>query len=333
MLKQLMRTDLDRLLQKVAADYHLQVPQLLTDGTRQLVPFEMGELSLSGAPLQRKPTAYFFPQTETLLHITADGSIELPAGAARPLALFGLDRTDLAGIAFLDRFFSAAPADDVYQRRRNGALLIGLTGAAGVDHSFLSLSSGNCDIELIADNECWLALAYSERGEKLLSRFPDGDSEQLAVLRKSSDDSKLSQLKLLQQGSRLLQEDKVPDEFWVEIADRCILCSGCNLACPTCSCFCVQDRRRGEIVERSRVWDSCQLDAFMREASGHNPLGTETLRTRRRIHHKLVADVQRWGELGCVGCGRCDRACPTGIGMLAVAEEMVKRYGTAAPVE
>ncbi len=26
----------------------------------------------------------------------------------------------------------------------------------------------------------------------------------------------------------------MPDEFWAEIADRCILCSGCNLACPVC---------------------------------------------------------------------------------------------------
>jgi len=136
----------------------------------------------------------------------------------------------------------------------------------------------------------------------------------------------LTPLDSLQRASLLLIEDKVPDQFWQEIADRCILCSGCNLACPTCSCFCLQDRQFANNTERSRVWDSCQLDAFMREASGHNPLGTEALRTRRRIHHKLAADVLRWGELGCVACGRCDRACPTGIGMLAVAELIVKRF-------
>jgi formate hydrogenlyase subunit 6/NADH:ubiquinone oxidoreductase subunit I len=64
----------------------------------------------------------------------------------------------------------------------------------------------------------------------------------------------------------------------------------------------------------------------MREASGYNPLGTESLRTRRRIHHKLVADPQRWGELGCILCGRCDRACPTGIGMFSICEEIVRRF-------
>jgi formate hydrogenlyase subunit 6/NADH:ubiquinone oxidoreductase subunit I len=119
----------------------------------------------------------------------------------------------------------------------------------------------------------------------------------------------------------------VPDEFWAEIGDRCIACTGCNLACPSCTCFGVQDWRYTKQVERSRMWDSCQLDGFMREASGHNPLGTEALRTRRRIHHKLAADPERWGEISCFVCGRCDAVCPTGIGIFAVAREMVARYG------
>jgi formate hydrogenlyase subunit 6/NADH:ubiquinone oxidoreductase subunit I len=328
MLKQLQRSHLDQLLAKIAVTYQLQVPQLLADGTRLLAPYAAGDLSLFGPLLQRKPTACFFPQTEKLLTIAADGAIELPQPLEKPLALFGLERADLAGITFLDRFFCAAPADDVYLRHRNGALLIGLTGASGVEHSFLPLSAGDCDIELIAIRGSWLALAHSAVGRTLLLDFPAGDTERLAALRKFSADN-MTPPNSLQLASQLLLEDRVPDEFWKEIADRCILCSGCNLACPTCSCFCLQDRQTEVGTERSRVWDSCQLDAFMREASGHNPLGTEALRTRRRIHHKLVADVLRWGELGCVACGRCDRACPTGIGMLAVVDEIVKRFAPA----
>ena len=322
MLKQLQRNDLDRLLAKLAIDYRLQVPQQLADGTRLLTPYASGELSLFGPPVQRKPTCFFFPQTETLLNLAANGAVELPQPTEKPLALFGLDRADLAGVAFLDRFFGAAPADDAYLRNRNGALLIGLTGAAGVEQSFLPLSDGNCSIELIAIRGSWLALAHSACGERLLAEFPDGDTERLTALQKSSASLPNS----LQQASQLLLEERVPEQFWQEIADRCILCSGCNLACPTCSCFCLQDRPTADGTERSRVWDSCQLDAFMREASGHNPLGTEALRTRRRFLHKLAVDVLRWGELGCVACGRCDRACPTDIGMLAVTAEIVKRY-------
>ncbi len=62
MLKRLDRNDLDRLLQQVAADYRLQVPQLLADGTRQLAAYTADAISLSGSRLQRKPTSCFFPQ-------------------------------------------------------------------------------------------------------------------------------------------------------------------------------------------------------------------------------------------------------------------------------
>jgi L-lactate utilization protein LutB len=65
----------------------------------------------------------------------------------------------------------------------------------------------------------------------------------------------------------------------------------------------------------------------MREASGHNPMGEERVRTHRRIHHKLAADVKRWGHITCYLCGRCDRVCPTGIGIVAVCREMVEEYG------
>ncbi len=328
MLKQLHTDDLTQFLESLAADYHLQVPLLLPDGSRCLGSYGSAEPALFGPPVQRKPTSFFFPQTETLVSLTADGSVLPPKPAERPLALFGLDRNDLAGIVFLDRFFNAAPADDLYLRNRSDALLIGLTGAAGPEHAFLPLAEGGCDIELIAIRGSWLARGYSGIGQELLQEYPDGDIERLKQLQKFSDSLENDNAKLLQ-ASRLLLADKIPELFWEEIATRCIACGGCNFACPTCSCFCVQDRSSDSVTERSRVWDSCQLDAFMREASGHNPLGTEALRTRRRIHHKLAADVERWGELGCVACGRCDRACPTGIGIFSLVAEMLQRFGNA----
>ena len=117
----------------------------------------------------------------------------------------------------------------------------------------------------------------------------------------------------------------MPDAFWEQLANRCIACTSCNLVCPTCTCFDVFDRKDEDRDERWRMWDSCQLDGFMREASGHNPMGKEAVRTRRRIHHKLGADPRRWGQITCMLCGRCDDACPTGIGIKAVCREMVEQ--------
>jgi len=327
MLKAVSKTDLPNLFDRIAAKYSLQVPMRLADGTRLLRPWQSGELSLDGAPLQQKPTSFFFPQTELLLTISAAGKIGMPTPEEKPLALFGLSRPDLAGIAFLDRFFSTQPADEHYLRRRCNALLIGLAGEVGPDGRWQSPAGKNCDFELIAIGNGFQAQAFSAAGEDWLSPYPAANPSALTEIQRNVETEEKRQTARLQQAARLLEQDLVPDRFWEEIASRCILCSGCNLVCPTCNCFGVQDRRRGKDVERSRVWDSCQFDAFMREASGHNPLGTEALRTRRRIHHKLVADPQRWGELGCVACGRCDRTCPTGIGIFALVEEMLNRYG------
>lgn len=326
MLKQLTDKELFELFDKLAVNYRLLVPGDLADGTRSLLPWEGWPFLLAGEPLQRKPTCHFFPQTDPLLTIDSQGTTRLPQEQEKPLALFGLNREDLHGIAFVDRFFSAEPADDTYLRKRTDALLVGLTGFAGPNQQLLPLAEGNCDVELIADRQKWLAVAYTATGKEWLAAYSDGPKERLEIIRQQVRKLSTQEAELARRASHLLQSDQVPDLFWEEIAARCICCGGCNFACPTCTCFCMQDRQTTTEVERSRVWDSCQLDAFMREASGFNPLGTESLRTRRRIHHKLVADLQRWGELGCVLCGRCDRACPTGIGMFSICEEIVRRF-------
>lgn len=332
MLKRLNPAELPQLLERIAAEFDLQIPVRLPDSSRLLQPWQSGELSLLGEPVQQKATAFFFPQTELLVLIAEDGTAEAPAAAKQPLALFGLNRDDLAGIAFLDRFFAAPPADNRYRSRRENALLIGLSGAVGPEGRWLPPARQNCDFELIASDGDYLALACTAAGERWLEPYPAARRSLLGELQKQTQNQGDDKVERLQRAARLLEQNLVPDRFWAEIAERCILCSGCNLVCPTCNCFCVQDRKNGRQVARSRVWDSCQLDAFMREASGHNPLGSEALRTRRRIHHKLVADPQHWGELGCVACGRCDRACPTGIGMFALVDELLKRYGELATV-
>ena len=327
-MKTLNRIELNQLLEQIAAKYRLLVPQRLDDGSRLLRPWGEGELELCGDPVQRKPTEYFLPQLDPLLKISAQGGVQLAETPEQPLCLFGLNRADLQCLAFVDRFSLNPPQDDAYVRLRSGALLIGLTGYSGAEGQLLSLAEGMCDVELVALAEGWLAVAHSERGDSLIATCDDADPQQLDALRRLSEEKITAERTLLKQAAVIVQQDRVPDDFWRKIGDRCILCSGCNLVCPTCTCFCVQDRTDQTGTERSRVWDSCQFDGFMREASGHNPLGTEALRTRRRIHHKLAADVERWGEISCFLCGRCDKACPTGIGMQSVAAEIVKRFGT-----
>jgi sulfhydrogenase subunit beta (sulfur reductase) len=313
-------------LRAVASDYDVRVPIALADGTRTLGRPDEGPLALRGGPLPGKPTSVFFPQFETELTYR-EGAIQVQEPPARPLLVVGLTAPDVDCLEFIDRFFSEDFHDDVYFNKRNSAVVVALSGRCGPDGEFLKIAGGKCDFELVCDGLRFLVVPYSETGKRMCQRI-DGDQEaSLGELQKESDALSTEFAETIRRASQLIREEKVSEEFWQEIGDRCIACTACNLACPTCTCFDVYDWKCGSSVERQRLWDSCQLAGFMREASGHNPLGTEALRTRRRVHHKLAADPQRWGVITCFLCGRCDKVCPTGIGIRAVSREIVRRFG------
>ena len=326
-MKSLSNGQLEQFLAKLAETHDVRVPVLLPDGTRMISSIADGPLALHGAPVPGKPTAAFFPQQETIFTV-ADGNYQTAPPRERPLFVVGFTPRDLDCLRFIDRFFADGWRDDLYFRIRESAVVAGISGHCGPEGALIAPSGGNCDLELFWDGGNWLVIPYSEVGTALVADAGYSPSlETVELYRNTMSTEPDGGELLLQKASQLLQDDLVPDSFWEEIGDRCIACTGCNLACPTCTCFGVQDWRSGSRTERSRMWDSCQLDGFMREASGHNPLGSEALRTRRRIHHKLAADPEKWGEISCFRCGRCDAVCPTGIGIMAVARELVARFG------
>lgn len=312
----------------MANSFDLRLPVMLADGTRTIATLEDGPIALHGGALPAKPTASFFPQQGTVLSVV-EGAALPAAEPARRLFVAGFTHRDMECLRFTDRFFADGWRDDIYFRQRQDAVIAGVSGYCGPGGALLPLVGGGCDLEFVREGSRWLVVTYTETGGSIAENLPDTAADD--VLDRLREES-LSQVDeseaLIRSASELLRANRVPDSFWSEIGDRCIACTGCNLACPTCTCFGVQDWRYHQKAERSRMWDSCQLDGFMREASGHNPLGSEALRTRRRIHHKLAADPERWGEISCFVCGRCDAVCPTGIGILAVAREMVARFGS-----
>ena len=102
-------------------------------------------------------------------------------------------------------------------------------------------------------------------------------------------------------------------KVWDEYSERCIACGRCNFVCPTCTCFTMQDifyKDNGKAGERRRVWASCQVDGYTDMAGGHSFRKEKGQRMRFKVLHKVYDYKKRWGYHMCVGCGRCDDACP-----------------------
>lgn len=100
---------------------------------------------------------------------------------------------------------------------------------------------------------------------------------------------------------------------WDTYDSRCINCGRCNFSCPTCTCYTMQDifyTENGRTGERRRVWASCMVDTFTDVAGGGCYRQKNGQRMRFKVLHKVLDYKQRFGDHMCVGCGRCDDACP-----------------------
>lgn len=85
--------------------------------------------------------------------------------------------------------------------------------------------------------------------------------------------------------------------FWKAQMDRCIRCYACRNACPMCVCrdYCISDSRAPHWMSQG--------------SSARDKLFFQT------IHATHLAGR-------CTGCGECQRACPVGIPILALRQQL-----------
>lgn len=115
------------------------------------------------------------------------------------------------------------------------------------------------------------------------------------------------------------------DDLWREYDSRCIGCGRCNFVCPTCTCFTMQDifyKENKNVGERRRVWASCQVEGYTDIAGGHSFRKEQGDRMRFKTMHKISDFKERFGYNMCVGCGRCDDACPEYISFSSCIEKV-----------
>jgi formate hydrogenlyase subunit 6/NADH:ubiquinone oxidoreductase subunit I len=320
-LYQLSAASLDALFKAIQGDGRRILAPTDRDGRSELNPVHSpGEVAQDYLQTALSAKETVFPKVEQLLSYNlAPGQVDL-AGAtphAEPTVLFGLRPCEAAGFAALDAVFNWDTRDSFFNARMEQLAIIGVACTRRDDACFCSSVGGGpdsakgSDILLTPTASGYLAQVLSDKGRALQALAPElftpaaEAAAPLADVPAAFDQPALTA--------------SLPARFdsplWDEQALRCVGCGACAFVCPACVCFDIQEEADKQSGRRLRTWDSCGSSQFTLHASGHNPRSTQGARWRQRIYHKFVTYPQRYGQLGCVGCGKCTRACPVDMNL------------------
>ncbi len=272
---------------------------------------------------------YLFPSRERLwTAVRNDGSFDVqpePVDTS-PLAFLGVRACELAAMGVSDRVFGKA-GDPSYAERRRHILRIAVQcGQAGGTCFCTSMGTGPAvrsghDLALTEvvgpDRHYFLVEVGSDAGVRIAKALP---------LRPAPSDDVIAAVTLVEKaaasmgrhmdptGLRDLLVNNPEHPRWEIVARRCLACTNCTMACPTCFCQTTEEvpDLSGEKVERWRRWDSCFNSGFS-AVHGTSVRQTTNSRYRQWLTHKLATWHDQFGESGCVGCGRCITWCPVGI--------------------
>jgi len=274
---------------------------------------------------------HLFPPEQRLFQVSRNGkSIETSAEEAdgRPRALIGVRACELAAMAVQDKvFLGGSFVDPHYGARREKLFIVAVNCGEPASTCFCaSIGTGpeardGFDIgltELIQNGRHeFFAQAGSERGDGVLGEvggrvaMADDERRRAKVVAGAVERMRRS---METEGLKELLYRNYESPHWDRVAERCLSCANCTMVCPTCFCSTVEDVTdlSGAHAERWRRWDSCFTMDFSYIVGGSVRPSTSA-RYRQWMTHKLATWQDQFGQIGCVGCGRCITWCPVGI--------------------
>jgi ferredoxin len=293
------------------------------------------EVSHEG-PLPVRPLkAAFLPPTEPLFRWSQRGAdVALsPAPAARaPRVVIGARPCDAAGVQVLDKVMGWDYKDEPWFQRREATTILGMGCTSSDDACFCgSVGLGpnatkGSDLFLTAVPGGYRVDVVTEKGEAFAAAHSKAFTPTSDPAPAPAPKDQRKPFEVTEVLPWLAAHFE--DPFWNGVAVRCHGCGACAAVCPTCHCFDIVDEPEGvDRGVRRRNWDTCQTGRFTVHASGHNPRSSQDARYRQRVLHKFSIYPERFGEILCTGCGRCTRACPSGMDIAEVmtqAQELAR---------
>lgn len=247
------------------------------------------------------------------------------------LAFFGVRSCELHAIAIQDRVLAGGSyRNEDYAARRANLFTVAVNCSTAAPTCFctsmqtgpeVTLPSDLTMTEVVSDAEHYFLIrSGSVRGEEILRQLPVQPASAAQCQQAKSQVTALAEA--IAQGPRSFDSGDVKELLyrnyespaWEQIADRCLSCANCTMACPTCFCSTVEDTTdlSGNHAERWERWDSCFTGDFSYISGGSVRADTRS-RYRQWMTHKLATWHDQFDSSGCVGCGRCITWCPVGI--------------------
>ena len=281
------------------------------------------ELILDYANFKLPPKREFFPQCESIVTYDA-GGFRQEAVSDEKVIIFGIRPCDARSLRYLDKvFIDKQYTDPYYRKRRDHALVISLVCEKPSYACFCSSVGGGpaaatgVDIMAFDLGDSLIFERVSEKGEdffkknKALLRVPTATEIKKKKLQEKRLKNTLPELRMDNVAQAMRKNFNSP--LWDVLAETCLGCGACTYLCPTCHCFDLCDEKRKTGGKILRVHDVCMFASFTREASGHNPRSKRGARMRQRVMHKFSYAPGNFGDIFCVGCGRCIIHCPSNI--------------------
>lgn len=291
-------------------------------GLSQYAPYQDGMDILLDAKTTIPPKSVYLPQSEAIYRFKAQGKklaiTETEDDASEKVLMF-VRHCDVQGIACLDKVFITPEfTDQQYASRREHTTVFALRCNESKDTCFCTSMGVDpvrandtvADVEVYDLGERFAFESLTEKGDAVLKEVQAMLSEQSDVALPPVKERKL-QLKTDGLPEKL--SGMFDDAIWNDFMFKCLGCGTCTYICPTCHCFDLNNKIRGEVGLKLRTWDSCMFDEYTLMAGGHQPRAGKKERIRNRFLHKLEYFYENHQMFLCVGCGRCLNKCPMNI--------------------
>jgi len=263
---------------------------------------------------------FFFKKHETLFSFKGN-ALNVPVKKVKEKIFFGLRRCDLNSILRQDMAFIDEEVDPYYKKERENSVLIGYH-CDKVEDEYCFCGSLKLldffDLMFYDKAKYFLVEIGSKKGKEFVNNHKQYFNDtKLTIKDKNIKDSDRLQKKDI---SSLYNH---PD--WKKAVELCLSCAACNILCPSCYCFDINDKVDIKDLNkggRYRTWAACQLRCFTRVAGEHVFRDKREDRFKHRIYHQLQYFKEKHGVDLCTGCGRCIRGCPTRIDFVKFINEM-----------